>query len=438
MEATEEAGYNGEYTISLSWKVSDAIPSYDGVSDGMEEPFWKTTFEQPYGGFVGDEFTVDSKLDFYNPIPERPMNGAKFLSYLNLGRIESILQGKYRKIKHFHYPIEAMIKAKIYQRLMRTKARTGLEAKLREKNSLVPLHLGFRTDIEGNYRIPDECTILYFIEKRLMLDGLQLIEDELLRMLSEECLKHGIQLGRKIGVDSTPLEAMPKDEMAQYNGHYELKMWKVHEITCMETHISLGQIVSFGNDFDGDFLIPMLQRLQSLGIKFEEVYGDHHYSTLENWAKVSVVFGAKCRFKIADRDVIRKDGTEQEIKKQYQKFWQEESFIDGANKEYMEPYLVAHGVYKCIGAHYRNEWMKYWEKNPEEAKKKYNERTDVERKHSHLKNAMKLEQNLNVKGLDRVKIYVKEFWIAQMAIALTRLQNGVKEGLSNCGERTFL
>jgi hypothetical protein len=106
-------------------------------------------------------------------------------------------------------------------------------------------------------------------------------------------------------VDSTPLEGMFGDEDAEYNGHYELSMYKVHQATCLETGLSLVKIVSRANDYDGDYLIPMIKRLHQLGIVVDEVIGDQHYRTFNNYAKLSVEHGIDTHFNLSKNDTYR-------------------------------------------------------------------------------------------------------------------------------------
>lgn len=59
----------------------------------------------------------------------------------------------------------------------------------------------------------------------------------------------------------------------------------------------------------------------------------------------------------------------------------------------------------------------------------------AERLHSHVKEQLGLERNLRVKGLESVEVYTNLFWIAEIAAALARAQNGVRTSLLRANQR---
>ncbi len=110
-----------------------------------------------------------------------------------------------------------------------------------------------------------------------------------------------------------PLKTLRHDSVGKINAYYFQKygigdMVKAHFATCVDTGIPLALMVTDANAYDGHSLTPILQLVKELGVDFEEVYGDAHYGTIENWAKVPLSFGAKCYFQLTKDAIFRGDG----------------------------------------------------------------------------------------------------------------------------------
>jgi hypothetical protein len=118
--------------------------------------------------------------------------------------------------------------------------------------------------------------------------------------------------------------------------------------------------------------------------------------------------------------------------------WREPDYQANADAEYIMRFLLAHGVVEQVGAYFRNQWMEVKNRWPEKWQKIYDRRTVAERFHSHVKEQLGLERNLRVMGIESVEVYTNLFWIAEIAVALTRVQNGAKEGLLKANQRDLL
>jgi hypothetical protein len=373
---------------------------------------------------------------FYDPTFEHPMDASVFLSHLNLDTLVKELRKYYQDIDHFHYPIDAMIRTIIYQRLLGLRHTTHLESKLRNsKHNAIPKNLGFKEDSKGKLKVPDRSTIDHFVRTRLGKEGSQLILDTMIVELRKRLARRGKRLGRVIAVDSTPLESMYGDEDAGYNGHYELHMYKVHNVVCVETGLSVAKIVSRATAYDGDYLIPLIRKLQSLGICVEEVIGDQHYGTLSNYARLNVEFEIKTRFNLSKRDTWRKDGESQSVLELYNSMWRESDFVPNADFNQMLKFLLSHNQSEAVGSYFRNEWLEIKKRRPKQWQEIYDKRTIVERFHAHIKEQLGLERNLKKRGIEAVETYTNLMWIAEIACALTRVQNGVTESLLRANQR---
>jgi hypothetical protein len=418
----------------MSYEISseglELVPfEQDGYSFGFSEPetalHERTVYDSSAEGEV-----------FHDPSPDLPMEASKFLSFLNLSPIVKELKSYYKDLQHFHYPIDAMLRTIIYQRLVGLRHTTQLATKLRNSwNDTIPRNLGFREKSDGGFEIPDRRTIDHFVWKRLGRTGTNAVLDLVVIELRKHLARRRIRLGRRIAVDSTPLEGMYGDEDADYNGHYELNMYKVHQATCIDTGLSLAKIVSRANDYDGDYLIPLIRKLQKSGIAVEEVIGDQHYGTFNNWARLNIEYGIKTYFNLSKSDTYRYDGTPAKLKKQYNAMWREGDYVPEADLDHVLKFLLSHGIVDPVGAYFRNQWLELKEKEPEKWQKMYDPRTTAERFHAHVKEQLGLERNLRVKGIESVEVYTNLFWIAEIAIALTRAQNGVRTNLLKANQR---
>ncbi len=110
---------------------------------------------------------------FVNPSVEDPSMVSKFCSHLDITPNVEKMEKKYAELKHFHYPIDAMIHLIPYQRLSRTKYHTNLVSRINGAAA----DLGFGKNDKGEYILPARKTITHFINDRLGNDGLKEIQE---------------------------------------------------------------------------------------------------------------------------------------------------------------------------------------------------------------------------------------------------------------------
>ncbi len=416
----------------MSYEIGSEAGEFVPIQDGDYSLFGS----EPEPGF--SETLVDSfpeSASFIDPTPQEPMEASRFLSFLKLDPITKELRVFYRDLEHFHYPLDAMLRTAIYQRLVGLRHTTQLETRLNNSwHDSIPRNLGFR-EIGGRAEIPDRRTIDHFIWKRLGRTGTNLILDLMVIELRKLLNRRRIYLGRTIAVDSTPLESMYRDSDTEYNGHYQLHMYKVHQATCVDTGLSLAKIVSRANDYDGDYLVPLIRKLQKLGITVDAVIADGAYKDLSLWARLNIEYGIKTYFNLSKKDTYRYDGDPSRLRKQYNAMWKEPDYVPEATLDYILKFLFVHGVQDSVGAYFRNQWLETKRRDPERWQKVYNMRTTAERFHAHIKDQLGLERNLRVKGIESIEVYTNLFWIAELAAALTRAQNGIKAQLLRANQR---
>ena len=373
---------------------------------------------------------------FCNPTDKNPMKASLFLHYHVIPEIVKLmLCSRYKNLEHYHKNIEAMLKTLIYQRIRRIRYYKRVERHLKEYDTDAEL-LGFVRDENNGRHIPDKKTIGHFENTRLGIKGMNEIRDAYVVTLKNELAKYGCEFGEKISIDSTPLTALSKDPEGRYNLHYEKYMYKVHIVTDVNTNIPLFTMVSSGTEYDGHYLIPILEKLSSLGIHPKKIYADGHYDIIENWAIVSMKYGAKLQIKLAENSIFRDDGKLKYLQKEYQKLHHNDDFKpqDQIGFDEMLQYLFEHGKYDCVGAYFRNQWYLKWKKKMVELKKnseeEKNPRSKSEGLHGHLKENMMFEVFMDGRGMRYAEKHVNMILISLLVVALTRVQYGVLEGLT--------
>jgi len=214
-------------------------------------------------------------------------------------------------------------------------------------------------------------------------------------------------------------------------------MVKVHFATCVDANIPLELIVTDANAYDGHYLIPMLEKLRELGIEPEEIYGDAHYGTIENWAVCSMLFNCRCYFQIPENAKFNKKGTKEWIEKTYNGIAYEEGLDYDVSFDEVLRALFEHEYYEEVGVYFRNQWLKVKHKNPEEYERIYHRRNVSENLHSILKEQLLFDKNLNVKGFEAIEYYARQFLVTLLFVALTRVENGVSKGLAKVNPTAF-
>lgn len=405
---------------------------------------WSTTLNEE---LRSDEMQSNSEFEdyFYNPNETHSIKPAKFLSYLNLnGGCRDIFPNYQPKNGHFHYPMEAMIKLIPYQRLSKLRWLTVVEERLKNNVDGCAEQLGFATNGNGEFIVPNRRTIGRFFTEYLGVKGHRKLFDYLLLRLKEKMDERRISFGKKVGVDSTPLETLTNDSIGGFNAYYFKqyglgKMVKVHIAVCLDTGVPLAMRISGANTYDGNYLISFLKKLKRLGFDFHGVYGDNHYGTLKNWAKVPLMFNTKCYFSLAEGAVFREDGIIKNIQREYQKFWKEKDFIpqNQTTIEYILTYLLNHDKYVYAGAYYRNQFWKIREKNKHIYEYIRSRRNLCESLHGIMKEQLDMDKHLSGKGGDRIEIYALQFLITMVVVALIRIENGIGEGFTKVSEGVF-
>lgn len=378
---------------------------------------------------------VENRLQ--NPTEKNPISIAEFLGkYLNLNEIKNVFESQYGKIDyHYRFPIEAMIKASMIRRIKCMRSFQKLVNRF-EINQNDARAIGFQTDSNGKCIIPDRRTFRHWENTRIDIHTLEDAMDRTIKCLNKELEKQGQVLGRRIGIDSTPLESLFNDDDANYNGHYELTGYKVHGAYDLDRNLPLAIFITPMNEGDSPYFKYLLMKLCTLGIKFEKVFADGAYDSYENFALVHLGFKAKFYTNLGENTKFNEKGTIEGIQKEYNRLRNKEGFLppDQITLEKKLELLGKYGKFEPVGAYFRNQLLERWDEWKIQKKEgkhiPYNDRNAAEGYHGFIKKYLNLQNYFDYRGIRNVERHIRWTYLSVLGIALARAQNGITENLT--------
>lgn len=379
--------------------------------------------------------SLDNQLQ--NPSEKHPVSIAEFFGkYLDLEPVRHVFESRYGNIKyHFRFPLDAMIKASMVRRIKCMRSFQKLVNRF-ETHTKDAESIGFMQFTNGKFLIPDRRTFWHWENVRVNNQTLENAMDLCIISIRKELEKHGELLGRRIGIDSTPLESLFNDEDATYNAHYDKYGYKIHGAYDLDRNIPLAIIITPMNAGDSPYFKPLLMKLHDMGIKFEKIYADGAYDSYQNFCIVHLGYGAKFITNPGKTAVFNPKGTPEGIQNEYNKLRKKNDFRPPDQvtiKEKLE-YLIKYEKYEAIGAYFRNKYMEEWKQWQEEKKEgnqiAYNERNAAEGVHGFVKKYLNLQDYFDYRGLRNVERHVRWTYLAILGVALARAQNGITEDLT--------
>ncbi len=362
---------------------------------------------------------------FQDATQDRPVSICEFLSYLDLGFAERFLGNLYRRDPF--YPAEAMVKALLLMDIKRMKFYPELWRYL-VVHQEDAIWLGFRIK-NDRVEIPSHKTFWHFDNVRMGKRW-----GTFFRLLRNGSVSAGwrlnLRIGRKATEDATPIKALKKDLEAEYNDHYKVSGYKLDTIIDLETNIPLSKQVIGINEDEAKCTIPHLEETTDSGIKTEDIWLDGGYDDYPNLAWAGV-HGIEVHHHIHENWVRNHKGEEKALRKLYQKYWKHREFLSKADMNYILSFLLAQGEDEAVGAYFRNSAMDRYNQDPEAYDKDYHLRNRQEGNHGYWKEHMDIEKRLRVKGRIKVDRYLTRNLCALLAVALCRLQHGVKSNLTS-------
>ncbi|VVB96652.1 Uncharacterised protein [uncultured archaeon] len=391
--------------------------------------------------FVG--LTDSNNEEFADATSENSVRASKFLAGLNLDPIMPEINKHYTVKEGLEtYPRRAMVRTFIWRNIKTIKYYTKTERNLKNHPDEA-LELGFNIDLDGNAIVPDHETLRHFEKIRLGNEGMDAIMELFCITVVETGNKLGLKIGKNTGTDSTPIKTH-NDPDGKYNGHYKKEMVKAHITMDYDYNIPLAKKVCGGTEDDDKYLEEMLRKTAVSAKKnMEETWYDGGYNSLKNIALSHIEFGLIPHYHI-DKDwrenvsyehrfggKIHTYTPEKEINYIYRKHWKDSNYKKDASFEYMMQYLVKIGIYEPVAMYFRNKYMRQYEECPDGVLDVYHMRNCNEGINSYLKDHLEVETHVNGKGLKNLDIHVTKCCITLLAVALTRLQKGIKENISS-------
>ena len=363
--------------------------------------------------------------EFRDAVEDSPVRAAEFLCHLDLEPVRNFLNGLYRRKPT--YPAEAMLRSMFLMDLRRMKFRTELKRDL-DSNPDEARMLGFPME-EGRVVVTGDKNLWHF--DKIRMGGKW---DDLFRMLRDAVVKEaasvGLTLGEKTLEDATPIEALDGDREAEYNGHYEVKGYKLDTVTTLEEAVPLNKKVTGINVDEAKNLQPQLSEMKGAGIRVKDHWFDGGYADYVNLAWMGVN-GIEAHYHLHENWVRNEKGSVDNILRLYQGHWKDGGFKQRAGMEYILSFLLEKGHVEEVGAFFRNMAMDRYAADPVAFLKDYHKRSRQEGSHGYWKEHMDLERRLRTKGLVNVDRYLTRNLCAVLAIALCRFQHGVKENLTS-------
>ncbi len=221
-------------------------------------------------------------------------------------------------------------------------------------------------------------------------------------------------------------------------------MVKVQLTSDYEHNIPLAKKVCGGTEDDDRHLEELLQKTAiSAKNNMQETWYDGGYNSNKNIAMTHVVFNLIPHYHIDEdwREKVRYEHRfngqsftytpEQEINYLYRKRWKEPYYKKDASLEYMMQCLIKEEIYEPVAMLFRNACMQEYEECPDGVLEVYNMRNCSEGVNSYMKTNLGLETHVNGKGLKNIDLHVTQCCLALLAVALTRLQHGIKNNISS-------
>ena len=430
IEASENKCFHAEITIDYR-----TIPYGFNVLTNQQPP--GNSINHTCSNYDSWDENVSTENKLQNPSEKTPISIAEFLGkYLDLTPIRNVFSNEYGTIDyHYRFPLDAMIKSSMIRRIKCMRSFQKLVNRY-ESNQQDAQSVGFKNNGNGRCKIPDRRTFRHWENIRIDNNTLGTAMDRCIIALKNELEKHGEILGRRIGIDSTPLESLFNDDEAGYSGHYEKTGYKIHGAYDLDRNIPLAIIITPMNEGDSPFFDVLLAKLHMLGIKFEKVFADGAYDSYEHFALVHITYKGELYTNLGIDAVFNEKGTEENIQQEYNKFWKWKDFIslDKATMQDKLDYLMKHGKIEIVGAYFRNQLLKKWRQwDIEKARGNpipYNERNAAEGYHGFVKKYLNLQNYFDYRGIRNVERHVRWTYLAVLGISLARAQNGITEDLT--------
>lgn len=372
-------------------------------------------------------------MEFIDPTPNSPVDAARFLSFLDLTAVLAFLDGFYCESWRHRHPPEAMLRLVALYKLKRFRFLTELW-KILDDETLKLLGFTWR---------PSYKTVWHWLNVRLGPEGLETVHSVLMKAVKEALEVQGVSLGRKVAGDASPIQAMPRDKEARYNGYYKKVCYLVHRLICSITNLTLSCAVTPGNVDEAYMMVVLLVKAMLLGVMPEEAGFDNGYASPWRYALLGLTtikpfIGFRKNAKPNWR------GKPRTLRLRFKKMVRAGALTSDRLNPLgisLNPYenslekilsgLTIAGQYEYVDAYYRNLSLSEFRQNKRGWVKLYvSMRNVIEGSNGHQKDWLDLD-NLRVKGLRKARLHTALSMLSEAMFAYTRVQNGILKGLTS-------
>ena len=358
---------------------------------------------------------------FINPTASTPVETSEFLSHLRLEFLDPFLKKIFPRFERIKEKVYARIRLLLFMKLRGIKF-ISTAYRIIQTNEIIAENLGFDFD-----NLPTYETIRHFIND-LLPNELDTMFYSIVKEIDRNLRKNGDKIS-KASEDATVITAKRNDD-AKYSGYYKTKGWK--KDLLRDSH---GIFISYEdmeiNDNEGDALLHHLQKLREIGIKLEELTVDGKYPTYENIAIAKCGYGTNLLYKPQKHWVYNEKGSVRKLHERYSRYWRDEYYKANQSIDYELQFLYKKGEYEYVGAYFRNIQVKKYEVNEKLRKKIIRKRNGDEGFNSYIKQHVGFESDLPRKGRKNAFFHTTLCLVTLNMVALTRLQNGIKENLTS-------
>ena len=375
---------------------------------------------------IGDEEKFQQMLleiqeQFIDPTQNNPVKTVDFVKWLDPESILDVLKHSYLYFKYIKERLKPRMKFFAYFMISKRKNVWQAYHSLSEEEYG---KLGFIG--KPTYEVLRE-----FCYERVGVEEFPIVLHWVVNETGFLMKKRGLQLGKHIFEDATPVRSLKDDPDAKYSGYYKHSGYKVDKTIDATTGIPLDYEPMEITANEGEHLIPSQEHVASLGMKEKVRVVDNKYATFENIAR-SELNGISLYFKIAKSWNFKEEGKPGEIKKLYQKCHNCSDFIPGANLDFMLLYLFKKGEFEAVGSYFRNCRMAEYEEHPEGYLEVCNERGGrMEGDIGRMKLTTLLDDHPGRRGWKQFLLRTGMTMLSLAFAALIRVQNGVFEHLTN-------
>ena len=371
----------------------------------------------------GERYGIANILEgFRDPDPEHPVDAGEFLARLDTRDLAARIWSRYIKPQQVRWDPEGMLRIVLYFGI---KGYHHLTQAWRDLHHRPELAWSFGLD-----GVPPYKTLWHFVHCRLGLDGMHELFSRLVELVVSEGRARGLPLGEVVSVDSMPIETCIRDTRAQYHPHYEVRGYKAHNVVDSEHGVPLDFKLTVLHRSEGPELPAALRRSLGRGCPIRDVLADTAYNSYDNFSVVHQELRARFWTRFPAHASIDFKGEADRLWNRYERCWKDDGYAPGVSFERRLEYLYRKGGYyrQDVGRYYRNETFRVLLSDPERYEEMYNRRTLVEGVQGYWKQHVGLTK-MEGRTMEFIDLRITVRLMGLLAVALTRLQNGIRSGL---------